>query len=925
MFHVGGDTAGRPEDYGARGFPYSFPYPGPTFDQTIDALNENGIMVIGLLPNSGLYGSAYEDTERIVRGTGALNAQGEPLIFRYDVSGTAISQAILEALASAVQVGVSVQAVGDSQGFLAGVEPQIVTNAGPNDTVQFKLLFRGTGLPEQTFDFTLDVLANGNKVIASVPVHVTVPPATPGTLTIDTDKPSYLPPEDATFTITNKLPAFLTRKVFTRQQDFQEATLDGLDASSMPGGLVLAPDVTNGTARLVVDAGDAAHWGPVTFTGPGLEGPESYVDEIEKDHPAAYWRLGETNGTMAIDASENGHDGTYTNGVTLGTTGALITDSNLAASFDGTNDYIVTDFVLNPATNSFTVEAWIKPRRIGSGTIVQQRDNNGTGRTWLYLSSDNGVATYFGGSEKSWNAGTVSTTEWTHVAFVYDNSSHVYTFYKNGAATARGAVTGESTSGSILIGTDKPFVEFYQGSLDEIAIYGNALDPMRVFEHYAAASRSQDKPISVRTRSAPTLSTLSSAAYSEPFHDTGALVPSEGSRFLEVEVTLKGKSCMQAPMGAIHWWPGDGNGIDITGGNHGVLKNGATFAPGLSGEAFSLDGTDDYFETTVASVSGSNPRTVEAWIKTSTSSGNEPILSYGSRQTDYAAWVVTHEGGIVAVRIQNANMVWAAPGVNDGQFHHLAVVYPGGALSNSIAYVDGIALSLASSVNSTITPNTLTNNPVRIGTEVDLSGYFHGQIDEMTIYNRALTASEVAAVFSAGSEGKCKGGVTGDPDAPSGTESANPVLEYLSVGYNTKTLAIDVSVEDTNSVKVANVSRIQLDNSAFGRTNVFTRTFSTWGVSPGSYTARASLVEIETANSILTATDSFSLLTQSPATSNQVLAGSITTDKREYAANETALITSKVRNQGNNYTAGQLGVNVKVLDSTNGVRQTSAP
>ena len=68
------------------------------------------------------------------------------------------------------------------------------------------------------------------------------------------------------------------------------------------------------------------------------------------------------------------------------------------------------------------------------------------------------------------------------------------------------------------------------------------------------------------------------------------------------------------------WWPGDGNANDIIGPHQGTLQNGATFAAGRVGQAFSLDGVDD--EITIAHSSALNfgptdSFTVDAWIKTS--------------------------------------------------------------------------------------------------------------------------------------------------------------------------------------------------------------------------------------------------------------------------------------------------------------------
>src|SRR4051794_4444235 len=50
------------------------------------------------------------------------------------------------------------------------------------------------------------------------------------------------------------------------------------------------------------------------------------------------------------------------------------------------------------------------------------------------------------------------------------------------------------------------------------------------------------------------------------------------------------------PAGIIAWWPGDGNAIDIVGHHDGTLMGGATIAPGLVGQAFRLDGVNDFIQ-----------------------------------------------------------------------------------------------------------------------------------------------------------------------------------------------------------------------------------------------------------------------------------------------------------------------------------------
>ena len=70
-------------------------------------------------------------------------------------------------------------------------------------------------------------------------------------------------------------------------------------------------------------------------------------------------------------------------------------------------------------------------------------------------------------------------------------------------------------------------------------------------------------------------------------------------------------------------------------------------------------------------------------------------------------------------------------------------------------YVDGKVIS---TFDSTAVPGDLSNtSPLRIGNHPDpgISAFYHGIIDEVSLYNRALSSNEVAAIYNAGSAGKC--------------------------------------------------------------------------------------------------------------------------------------------------------------------------
>jgi hypothetical protein len=87
--------------------------------------------------------------------------------------------------------------------------------------------------------------------------------------------------------------------------------------------------------------------------------------------------------------------------------------------------------------------------------------------------------------------------------------------------------------------------------------------------------------------------------------------------------------CVTPPSGLVSWWPGENNANDIQSSNHGALQNGATFAAGKVGQAFSLDGVDDYVEVpdSPSLTPPSSSITLEAWVKPDAVNGDYVIMS----------------------------------------------------------------------------------------------------------------------------------------------------------------------------------------------------------------------------------------------------------------------------------------------------------
>lgn len=235
--------------------------------------------------------------------------------------------------------------------------------------------------------------------------------------------------------------------------------------------------------------------------------------------------------------------------------------------------------------------------------------------------------------------------------------------------------------------------------------------------------------------------------------------------------------CMEPLTGQISWWPGDGNANDIADSNNGTLMGGAIFAPGKVGQAFHLDGIDDFVDAGNApnlQVSGGD-FTINAWVfftalshppGHNTSAGYQGDMSILDKMTTNPLDGGNIDGWRLLKWSDNRFMFcfgWGGDGCNvnesrlfsithavTGVWYHVAVVKN----SNSFSlYVNGQLEDSRSPV-----PNFLDTNAanLRIGSNAYEGAHLNGLIDEAEIYNRALSAAEIAAIFTAGNTGKCK-------------------------------------------------------------------------------------------------------------------------------------------------------------------------
>ena len=271
------------------------------------------------------------------------------------------------------------------------------------------------------------------------------------------------------------------------------------------------------------------------------------------------------------------------------------------------------------------------------------------------------------------------------------------------------------------------------------------------------------------------------------------------------------------PPAAVAHWRLDGDALDGAGSSHGTVGGGAAFAAnedgsGVGSHALVLDGVDDHVDL-ASRVSnfplGDAARSVTGWFKAEAGNQRQTFFTYGPN-------VAGQRFSIAADRTQALVAVSGhARGVNglslDDGWHHVAVTYAGGDSDGISIYLDG-ALQAASTLVGSPQPVDTRTGPAAIGRSASGAAHYAGSIDDVRIYDAALGAEQVLALFNEHPQ-------TPPPTTTAVTASASPALAEgnldgadveltLDAGAFAATVATsDVTASGVSGVSVSSVTR----------------------------------------------------------------------------------------------------------------------
>jgi Concanavalin A-like lectin/glucanases superfamily len=220
-------------------------------------------------------------------------------------------------------------------------------------------------------------------------------------------------------------------------------------------------------------------------------------------------------------------------------------------------------------------------------------------------------------------------------------------------------------------------------------------------------------------------------------------------------------ACVPPPASLLSWWPANGSTADVVGGRAGSLRNGANFAAGMVAQAFIFNGVDQYLEVAddPAWTLGTRAFTIDLWVKFTEVRPRDPFIGHDEGGGELNKWIfwydesghTTPSGPALRFHINSPTLgpvdtisvPWEAA-VNT--WYHVAVTRNG---STYALYLNGA--QIGTSTDTRVIPNPAA--PLTIGKAEDF--LHNGQIDEVEIFERALSPTEIAVLFNAGGAGKC--------------------------------------------------------------------------------------------------------------------------------------------------------------------------
>ena len=419
-------------------------------------------------------------------------------------------------------------------------------------------------------------------------------------------------------------------------------------------------------------------------------------------------------GVTAYDRSGQGHNGTLTSGPTR-----VVGKIGQALNFNGSTNFVAlgTDTYnsIMSGKSAVSVSFWIKPTSYNNAgnrsRIIDLQLSAGSNAFLVdFPTGDNNLEiagrSISSDTLQSKTGTPVSLGVWTHIVGVLDFQNSRILVYKNGSLlSSTGVSFGASTYTASSGATDSlgqvSGQQFYNGILDDVRVYNRALSATQVKQLYNLGGSKVNTSQNLKT--------------------TNGLV---GLWSFDA-----------ADMAGVTAYDRSGSG------NNGTLTNGPTKTIGKIGQGLDFNGTNQYVNANT-SLSGGAPYTVSLWVKNKATQNNTDPAFF-SNQNAFTL-ILGMEPATSKLFFAGATFFTGtyASVISNTNWQHFTYVLTGSVIS---LYINGVYITQSSFTSPAVTS-------IDIGDIMSSHGTYNykGSIDDVRVYNRALSATEIKQLYLSG-------------------------------------------------------------------------------------------------------------------------------------------------------------------------------